>query len=666
MNQSPDYTAFLKERYWSEVLEFGKYYPDVKIFNIDYSILNNFDNNAGELLISNPDRELKYIATALCNLDMPELDNIGDVMINIIGFPDREKIPIYKISHEQVNKLISVEGRITKIAPKYQKLVNGAFKCQRCGDVTFLQQPDDRYIEPFECASDACGRKGPFKLVPEQSGYEDQQKIGVQDLYETMKPGQPLREIIVLICGDERIANLPGMGAQCTITGIIRLKQKKDTSIYIPYLESNNIEQKETELDTSLSEAEKREFKVLAERPDIMQVLIDSTAPDILGHAQIKSALLCSVVSGSDNPRFREYLHVILCGDPGTGKSALLKAIRVLVPRAQYSAGRGSSVAGLTVAVVKDELSGGGFTAQAGALVLADRGLMVLDEVDKLEKEDFQALNTALEEGFIEVHKAGLHQKMSTRCSVVALCNPKNIRFDPYEPLTKQISIPGDTLSRFGLVFKIQDIPNPDSDRQIAEHQAKQWEDYETGCDKETGGNDEILLPEKLSKYLQFARTIKPHTTPETRAEIVNYFLSLRAMGDTDQLAATARQNHDLYRLTKAIAKLRLSDECNLEDTAMAIKIHQASLEALKDPKTGKVDIDIIFGAGKSQRDRLKNVRELIVSLQGSNGGAAHYNEIIQKGTDIKMSRESIMDDLHKLKSSGDVIEVSEGMYRAV
>ena len=392
MGRSTDYSGFLRTRYIVKVLELGKDYPDRKTLIIDFLDYYKFDNEAGKRLLAHPGKELKELQDALRTFDLPDSDtenlpdgNMTKAEIAIRGLPDT--MPFHKIGHEQIDKLISIEGRITQIAKKYQKLTNGAFKCARCGDTNFLPQPDERFIEPFECQSEACGRKNCFKLIPDDSDYEDQQKIGFQDLYESAKPGQPLREIMVLLRGAELIGSIPGMGAQCTVTGMVKLQQKKESSVFEVYLEAIHIEPKETEVDLSISSAEKGEFKELAANGDIMQTLINSTAPDILGHAHIKAALLCAIVSGADNSDFREYIHVILCGDPGTGKSALLKSIRALVPRAQYSAGRGSSVAGLTVALDKDELSGSGYTAKAGALVLADHGLMILDEADKLERK---------------------------------------------------------------------------------------------------------------------------------------------------------------------------------------------------------------------------------------------------------------------------------------
>lgn len=671
------YEDFLKRYYMEDILELGRNYPDRKTLTIDFLDVYKFNAEAAKRLLNQPDKEITALQEVLRNIDLPDSDteNLPDgVMphadIAIRGLQNIDKFPIYRIGRDQTNKLVSIEGRITRIAPKFQRLTTGAFRCVRCSDLTFIPQPDEKYLEPFECSNDVCRRKGPFKLSPEDSIYEDQQKIGLQDLYESSKPGQPLRDIIVVLRRSELIRSIPGMGAQCTITGIVRLQQKKETNVYHTFFEALHIEPKKQEIDQSITESDKKEFREMALKDDIMEVLINSTAPDILGHGYIKAALLCANVSGGDNPKFRENMHLVLCGDPGTGKSALLKSIRAIVPRAQYSAGRGSSVAGLTVAVVKDELSGSGYTAQAGALVLADMGLMVLDEADKLEPDDFQALNTALEEGFIEIHKGGLNQRFDTRCSVIALCNPKNIRFEQYTPLPEQIGIPADTLSRFDLVFKILDIPNPNKDRAVAEHQSKQWAQYEKELldiapeEPEEG----TISQEKLSKYLQFAKTFKPQSTQEAREAIIKYFLTLRKSDSSGTISTTARQNNGLYRLAKSIAKLRLSNVCDVSDANIAIKIYQASLEALRDPMTGKIDIDIISGYGKSQRQRVKAIRDIIMDLQTKkgNGSSAHFKDIISKGMELGIKEEHIEDDLRRLKHVGDIVESSNGCYRVV
>lgn len=660
-----EYSEFLHRYYKEDIHALAEGYPDRKTLILDFINLDKYEG-LGDKILDQPDLELEQFRRALLECDdLPY--NIENTRVSITNLPAKYILPIHKIGMEQANKLISIEGRITRIAPKYQKLVEGAFKCQRCGHVTPVSQEEGKYTEPFECENDVCGRKGPFKLIHEESKYVDQQKIALQDLYESIKPGQPLREVIIVVKGADIITSVPGIGVQCVITGIVRLQQKKDSSEFHTFIEALHIQPKETEIDFSISETDIREFKTLAAEGDIIQTLVNSTAPEILGYADIKAALLCAIVSGSDNPQFREYMHLILCGDPGTGKSALLKSIRALVPRAQYSAGRGSSVAGLTVAVVKDELSGSGYTAQAGALVLADKGLMVLDEADKLETEDFQALNTALEESFIEIHKGGLNQRFNTRCSVIALCNPKGIRFDHYndDPLTKQITIPADTSSRFDLIFKIVDTPDQKKDLAIAEHQARQWARYEGGSQDDQEECNRISQ-DKLSKYLQYAKTIKPRTNPETRKAIVDYYLTLRKPDGSGTIAATARQNNGLYRLTKSIAKLRLSDTCSEKDVEEAINIHKASLEALRDPTSGKIDVDILYGSSQSQRDRVRQIMQIIHDLQGSNGNKAFFDDIISIAASKRIKQEYVKNDLNQLKDKGDIIEVSNGFYRVV
>ena len=157
-------------------------------------------------------------------------------------------------------------------------------------------------------------------------------------------------------------------------------------------------------------------------------------------------------------------------------------------------------------------------------------------------------------------------------------------------------------------------------------------------------------------------------TDPETRQAITDYFLTLRKAGKNkdEPITITARQNNGLYRLTKAIAKLRLSETCSKEDVEQAIEIHKASLEALKDPQTGKIDIDIIFGSGQSQCDRYRQIRDIIQDLQGNNGSSAHYNDIIAKAEEKHIGRDQAKSDFDVLIHRGEIVGVSNGFYRVI
>lgn len=660
------YTEFLNRYYSEDVLELAKEYPDRTTLTIDFTDISKFDLDLSYQFLRHPDKELKKILVALSDLDpMADLQDgkpaNADIAIKNLGKADL--IPIHQIGHEHDGKLISIEGLISKIEQVHPKVVKAAFKCRYCEELTKIPQTGDLLMEPVQCEN--CERKGQFKLVTEESTLLNQKRMIIQDLNEIAKAGHPLSNIPVFLDGWDLIRSVPGVNTQCTITGILRLQRIKDKSIFNPYLDALHIEPIESAIDFSVSEGDKTEFHEIAEKDDFLQVLTDSTAPAILGYPNVKAGLLCSRVSGSENPNLRDFIHVMLCGDPGTAKSYMLMFILKTSPRAQYSAGNSSTVAGLTAAVVKDESSGTGYTAQMGALPRADRGIIGIDEMDKLPSDKFQDLNTSLEHSFIEIHKSGVHQRFNTRCPVIAVGNPKYTRFNDDQPLSKQITIPGDTLSRFDLIFKIQDKPHSVTDKPIMRHIEDQWGTWEDWKEHKNDVQDSPpggLSLERLGKYLEYAKTFDPRTTPEIRRYIGNYFLTLRLQDPDEAIAVTWRQASGIYRLTKAIAKLRLSNTCTIRDAEMAIQILKESLQALIDPRTGKIDADILIGMGKSQRDRLTQIIMIVQELQGKDG--VHSNDIIARAQEMEIEPNDARNALPQLKSNGDIIEVSKGIYK--
>lgn len=658
-----DYSEFLERYYREDILKLAGEYPDRKTLVIDFTRIEKYDIEVGERLLEYPDTVLEKLSKALQEYDIPVPEPLSKARVSIHNLPKNERISIHKIGSEQVNKLIAIEGRINKVGERKVKLLVGAFKCLHCESVTFVQQPEDgKFLEPYQCENDSCERKRAFRLSYSDSTTTNEQKLEIQELYESLKPGQPLRDLKAVVRGND--IPIPALGSQAIITGIVRVSRKEGSNLFDTYIEVLHIEAIEPEINLTISEAEKREFRELANSGNIFEKLISSTAPAVLGYSEIKLALLCAVVSGPNTiiggSTFRGYLHIAIVGEPGTAKTLLAMYFRAVIPRAQYSAGRGSTVAGLTVAVNKEE---GGYTAQAGALVLADKGLMIIDELDKLESEDIQALNTALESSFVKTDKATIHRQDNAREPIIALLNPKGIRFDDHEDISKQIKIPADTLSRFDLIFKIQDIPNPEKDRAIAEHIDKLWQ-RATGKHEQARADIPIDIDiETMRKYLAYAKTFEPVIPAGVGESIIQYYLSLRNSGD-GTIQATARDLNALYRLTKAIAKLRLSNECTIEDVNSAIKIHKTSQGFIRDPITGKLDIDILYGMGKGQRDRIKAIREIIRDLQNSNGEKAFLDDIVTIAKNKNITEEQTADVLKHLKEQGDIIEVKEGFYR--
>jgi replicative DNA helicase Mcm len=664
------YEDFLRAYYHEEILTFANEYPDIKTLEINFSDLLKRDGNEAQALLDDPDTNLKRLTQALREYSIPADVELDDAKVAVFNLPDYESISVNNIGSEHISKLIRAEGRITKTAPAKTRIIEAAFQCRRCGEFTRIQQPaSELFVEPFECDNDVCGRKGPFVHILSKSIKVDEQRIEIQDLYENVKPSHPVRDIISVVRGRELINKVPAIGAQVVATGIVRAIQKKSThglkNSFDLTLEIIHLEAVEPDVDTSLSDLDKKQLRELADRDNIFNLLIDSTAPQILGYREVKIALLAGAVSGP-NIRFpsggsmRGYVHIAIVGDPSTGKTQMVDDVRSKIARSQYAAGKQASVAGLTVAAVKDDLSGTGYTAQAGALVLADKGLMVIDEVDKFDKEDLQSLNTVMERGSFEYHKGGINQTFNARCPIFAVGNPKGLRFDEELNLTEQVDIPIDTVSRFDLVIKIQDIPDPERDKKIADH-------IDALIGSTTSHEDTVEVPishEMMCKYLAYAKTFDPIIPHAVMKRTTEYYLELRRMGVKTPVA-TARDKYGLIRLTKSLAKLRFASECTLEDAKLAILIHRVSLDAIIDPITGMLDGDILFGMSKSQKDRIKIVREAVKGLS-EKGSTAHFDEIVAIAKVKGLSKEDVSDILHQLKFSGEAIEVSNECYRLV
>ena len=233
-----------------------------------------------------------------------------------------------------------------------------------------------------------------------------------------------------------------------------------------------------TEQEFEEIEIDPEEEKLILEMscdPEIYEKIRGSIAPSIYGYDDVKEALALQLVSGfekhlPDGARIRGDIHILLVGDPGIAKSQLLRYMIKISPRGIYTSGKSSTSAGLTATAVKDELGDGRWTIEAGALVLADKGIAAIDEMDKMDNEDKSALHEAMEQQTISVAKAGVMATLKSRCSLLAAANPKLGRFDKYEPIAPQINLTPALMSRFDLIFVLTDDPDTKRDSAIAQH----------------------------------------------------------------------------------------------------------------------------------------------------------------------------------------------------
>ncbi len=386
------------------------------------------------------------------------------------------------------------------------------------------------------------------------------------------------------------------------------------------HLDSNFIDVVSKEPETVLiSPEEEKEILELAEDPWIHRKILRSIAPSIYGYEHIKEAIMYLLFGGVakhfPDITIRGDMNVLLVGDPGTAKSQLLQYVAKLAPRGLYTSGRGTTAAGLTAAVLREKA--GGMTLEAGALVLADKGIAAIDEMDKMRAEDRVAIHEAMEQHTVSIAKGGIVATLNARTAILAAANPSLGRYDPYRTVAENIALPVTILSRFDLIFVLRDVPEKELDAKMTEHILDL---HRTGV----APVKPPITPDLFRKYISYAKNMKPVLTKEALERLKDFYLAMRSASDTEgtPIAITARQLESLVRAAEAKARVALRKEVLAEDAETAIAIMKRSLEEVGiDVSSRKFDIDIIMtGKPKSVRDKLSVILGLLSSMEKETG----------------------------------------------
>ncbi len=683
---------FFKRYYDDDIKELAGGFPEKRSLYIQFPDIDNYNSDLADELIEHPDSVLKHANEALAASSLPVDVDLTDTHVRIIKLPKR--IQIRELRSADINKLIAVSGLIRKATEVRPKIITAAFKCQRCGHITSVPQAEGKFVEPFECESESCGRKGPFKLIHEESTFIDAQKLRIQESPDELRGGEQPQTLDVDV--DDDLAGIVSPGDRVVISGILRSYQRSTPHGKSTFFDlvldgvSIEIEDKEFE-DIEISKEDVEKIITLGKDAKVYDKIIYSIAPSIYGYEEVKEAMALQLFSGipknlPDGARIRGDIHVLLVGDPGVAKSQLLRYAVKLAPRGIYTSGKSSTSAGLTATAVKDEFGEGRWTLEAGALVLADMGLACVDELDKMEADDRSSMHEAMEQQTISIAKAGIMATLKSRCALLGAANPKFGRFDRYEPIAKQINMPPTLLSRFDLIFILTDEPSVSRDTAIAEHILKAHYAGELAVRRDKIINSgispeevskamEVIQPviesEMLRKYIAYTkRNIFPIIQDDARKQLIDFYLGLRKQGEdpNSPVPVTARQLEALIRLAEASARVRLSSVITTEDTDRVIKIVMASLkQVMTDPETGKLDSDIInVGMGKSQRVKVKTLKEIIRELQEEYKSAVPLEEIISKAEESGIKKDTVEDMIQKLKQVGEILEASNNKFRVI
>ncbi|RLI41976.1 Minichromosome maintenance protein MCM, partial [Candidatus Bathyarchaeota archaeon] len=535
-----------------------------------------------------------------------------------------EATPLRKLGSEHIGKLVMIEGIVVRSTPVRPMVMQAAFRCKRCGEITRVEETGQFLRAPFVCSNPSCRAKGPFDFIQEESTFVDSQDLRVQERPEDLPPGQLPRALNVKLVGSE-IVDVARPGDHVSIVGIVRavaptLPRVGKLRTFILHLDANSIEVLGKEPETVLpSPEEEQKILELAKDPWIHRKIINSLAPSIYGYDHVKEAIMYMLFGGVPKTlpdvTIRGEMNVLLIGDPGTAKSQLLQYVARVAPRGLYTSGRGTTAAGLTAAVIREK--GGGMTLEAGALVLADKGIACIDEMDKMRPEDRVAIHEAMEQHTVSVAKGGIVATLNARTAILAAANPALGRYEPHRTVAENISLPVTILSRFDLIFVLRDVPNKESDSKMSEHILEIHR-------KGVSPTEPPIPLDLLRKYISYAKGIKPVLTKEALQRLKDFYLSMRSASETEgsPVAITARQLESLVRIAEARARAALRKEVSVEDAEAAIAIMKRSLEEVGiDLSSYKIDIDIIMtGKPKSLRDKLQTVLSTIMEMEKETG----------------------------------------------
>jgi len=593
-----------------------------KTIFLDFTKLIEFSNRLSEEILTNPEETLRMVEIAI-----EETGLVKNSRVRLINVPKSQEMKVRNIRSRNLNEMIVIEGIVRQASDVRPQVVNAKFECPSCGTVLSVLQIEKKFREPMRCS---CGRRGGFKLISKD--LVDTQRLVIEESPESLSGGEQPKRMNVFLKEDlvePKMEEKTTPGSRVKVTGILKevpvpLQSGGLSTRFELALEANNIiPMEETFEELDINEEDERQILELAQDPRVFDKLSKSIIPSVWGHDEIKKSLVLQLFGGvakvhADGQKSRGDFHILLVGDPGVAKSATLVFMSGISPKGRYVVGKSTSGAGLTATVVRDEYLRG-WSLEAGAMVLANKGLVCIDELEKMDPNDRSAMHEAMEQQTITVSKANVQATLRAETSVLAAANPKFGRFDPYQAIAQQIDLPPTLINRFDVIFPLRDLPDRKKDELIATHVLYAHQSK----------GEEMIIPRDLfRKYVAYAKQrIKPELSDEAVEEIKKFYVDLRNMpvsaeGALRPIPISARQLQALIRMSEASAKMRLSLKVTSEDAKRAIDIMKYYLMQVGyDYESKTFDIDKgTGGMPTSQRSKVFLVRDTIIKLESRMG----------------------------------------------
>lgn len=663
IEQIKRFQDFIEGSYYDSLLESARI--GNRSLLIDFSELAKYDPDLATALLDEPEETIKSIEKAIEEFDV---DGLVNFRIRFYNLPKSQQIMIREIRSKHINKLLSVDGLIRQKSDVRPQVTSARFECPVCGNIMNILQLEGTFKEPTRCG---CGRKGKFVML--DKNLVDAQGIVLEEASENLEGGEQPKRINVLLT-DDLVSPLSekrtSPGSKVEVVGIVKevpiiSRSGAKSTRFDLMIDSNYIRPTEDAFyEIKISDKEEREILEIAGDPRGYDKLVNSIAPSIYGYEKVKESLMLQLMGGVRKVRMdkvvsRGDMHILLVGDPGSGKSALLKRITQIAPKGRYVSGKGVSAAGITASVVRDEFLKG-WALEAGAMVLSSDGLVCVDELDKMNSEDRAAMHEALENQTVSISKANIQATLIARTTVLAAANPKYGRFDPFGIIADQIDLPPTLINRFDLIFPIKDLPEEVRDEKMAKHILTLHQSPDV--------NEPEISTELLRKYIAYARQkVNPRLTDGALEEIKDFYLRMRKSGGGDgsikSIPISARQLEALVRLSEASARARLDDRVTRKDAKKAIELLDYCLMQVGfDRETGKIDIDrIATGIAATQRSHIMVLKDIISELEAKLGKTIPIEDIVAEARSKGLDEDKVEESLERLKRAGDIFEPKRG-----